>query len=77
MSRPVQVTSQAHLVPSHVNGDDDPAWRSVRVDSREQKLDAFLVRSESSSSGFQSGNLTGSSSQQVSSLMVGFFIFLI
>lgn len=50
MSRPVQVASQAHLVPAYTSGSDDPAWRSVRVDSRDQKLDSFLVRSESSSS---------------------------
>lgn len=47
VGRPVQIASQAHLVPAYTSGSDDPTWRAVRVDSRDQKLDAFLVRSES------------------------------
>lgn len=49
VSRPFKVTSTASLVPAKT-GNDDPQWRAVRVDSREQRLDSFLVREPSSAS---------------------------
>lgn len=62
VSRPFMVSSQASSLPDvrmmasqdksvrEFNDPDDAAWRLVRVDSREQKLEQFLVRSTSSQS---------------------------
>jgi DNA mismatch repair protein MLH1 len=52
VSRPFKVASPANLMPS-IGGGDDPVWRAVRVDSREQRLDSFIVREASQSGASQ------------------------
>ena len=89
VSRPFQVASQAKLSDSisvlnyadrvlqkNPSYDSDPKWRTVRVDSRAQKMDTFLVPASSQQpmmNNSQRGSSAASSSQfQPSAASAGF-----